>query len=614
MRAPADLLVPSMALAVGLICVAIPVLIDRLAPDQPAQRFDSARFSATVDGANAHTVALPHRWSTDCADCSTVWYRFDIPLQQRPREAQSVYLPAVAHNAAVYLNGQLLAQTGPFTDPVARFDDRPFIATAPVQAWQVGDNHLYVLAKADPPQRGWMPALYVGTEETIVPVFRARSALWVTARQAIAAATAMLGVIALILWTGRRGETAYAWLAAASVSWSLHIAANLAVVPLLKGRWWDGLLAVTFALTAASTFVLARRLTGVAPTIGEMAAFLAPTAAVAVASVGHVGFGLDVVHAITLATCVAAAVVLCTGSRRKRPGARWLLAPGAALMLLALHDLAGVAGAWSPAEGGQLLPFAALLVVGVAAWALLARFVETLNAAELLNVDLELMIQEKTRELYSQFEKVRDLEHKQVVAAERERLMRDMHDGVGGNLVSLLAMIESERTSRRQMAAAVRSALDDMRLMIDSLDPVDDDLNAVLAMYRDRLIPRMTGSGIDLAWEVDLLPPVAGLTPARVLHVLRLLQEAVTNSIKHGGARSIRVTAHAESTADPAHVRIAVADDGSGFDPNYATLGRGLANMERRAAEIGAALQIESAPGCGTRISLVLPFLAGPAS
>jgi signal transduction histidine kinase len=93
---------------------------------------------------------------------------------------------------------------------------------------------------------------------------------------------------------------------------------------------------------------------------------------------------------------------------------------------------------------------------------------------------------------------------------------------------------------------------------------------------------------------------VAGLTPARVLNVLRLLQEAVTNAVRHGRARRIEVTACATAGV----VAIDVNDDGSGFDPGVAARGRGLRNMAHRAREAGADLAIDSRPGAGTRVRL----------
>jgi signal transduction histidine kinase len=251
-------------------------------------------------------------------------------------------------------------------------------------------------------------------------------------------------------------------------------------------------------------------------------------------------------------------------------------------------------------------PWGLLMFFGAAAWQLLLGFLETLNTLELLNIDLETLVQVRTTELQAQFERVRDLERRQTLATERERLMRDMHDGVGGHLVSLLGMIDTGRSAPDQMRTAVRDALDDMRLMIDSLEPVDDDFNAVLAMWNDRLGPRLRAAGVTLHWNVDLLPAVPGLTPARVLHVLRILQEGVTNAVRHGQARTLWLSAGAD--AETGTVQLSLVDDGGGFEPATAASGRGLKNMRHRAHEVGARVDVRSAPGQGTHVILVLPL------
>jgi signal transduction histidine kinase len=102
---------------------------------------------------------------------------------------------------------------------------------------------------------------------------------------------------------------------------------------------------------------------------------------------------------------------------------------------------------------------------------------------------------------------------------------------------------------------------------------------------------------------VALLAPLPGLTPARVLHVLRILQEAVTNAIRHGRARQLWFSA---ADADDG-ATLVLRDDGSGFDGAAQPTGRGLKNMHRRAAECGATLAVHSVPGHGTTVTLRLP-------
>jgi signal transduction histidine kinase len=594
-----DVLRRVVAAVAGLACAALPALLDRWGAERAGLRLDRAEFLATVDSSRGRLVALPHRWHDDCADCVTVWYRFTLPLTPLPRESQAICLPAVGHNAAVYLNGQLIGQGGPFTEPVARLDDRPLLAPAPPGAWVPGANRLLVLVKGDPAQRGFMPAVLIGPEDALSQFAQWRRLLRISAQQAFAAGMAMLGLVMLLVWLNRRSETVYGWLALACAAWAAQRTLDLVLMPWLRAAAWDSLAALALAITAAAVFMLARRLTWAPPTTAERLLLLLPALAVAAALAGAADLGLRLAESASLLVLVAAGLLLAIAGARARSAAGWLLLPGMALAALALHDLLQRWRVW-PADQGDLLGFAAPVVLATAGWALLTRFVETLNAAELLNVDLEAMVADRTRALQAQHERIRELERSQVLAAERERLMRDMHDGLGGSLVSLLAMIEGGRSRPAELTSAVHAALDDLRLMVDSLDPVDDDLNAVLAMYRDRLAPRLRSAGVDLRWNVSLLPPLPGLSPARVLNVLRLLQEAVANAVRHGRARSIEVNA----TARDGTVMIEVADDGCGFDPAAAARGRGLRNMAQRARAAGADFELDSRRGGGTRVRL----------
>jgi len=582
-----------LVVAAALLLALLPWAGERAAQPAAAWLLAEARFGETVDDAGQSRRALPHRWAGDCAACRTVWYRFDITLADLPRDAQAVYLAAAADNAAIYLNGRLLAQGGRFSDPVARLGTRALWAATPPSLWAAGPNRIDVLAKADPPSRGFVGTLAVGPESELVGAWRLHEFLGQTLPQWLAMAAVILALAMVLVWFQRRSEPAYALLAGVALAQALQAGLGLVAEPPLRA--WDAGLVLCAWVAAAAGFALATRLVGATlPPAAGPAALLAGAAAAVAAAWRPDWAGV--------LACAPALLAAATGARLLRHG--WpagearLLVPGVALLLLPLADL----GRWLGDPGAlPLQPYAAGVFLFAAAWVLLLRFVETLNAVELLNIDLEALVQARTAELHRQFDRVRELEHRQTVAAERERLMRDMHDGVGGHLVSLLAMIEADRRRPADLAAAVREALDDMRLMIDSLEPVDDDLNAVLAMWRDRMAPRLRGAGVMLHWEVELLPSVPGLTPARVLHVLRMLQEAVSNAMRHGRARTLWIRAAAAGG-----VRIEVRDDGCGFDPVAVEGGRGLKNLRRRAAEIGAALAIDSRPGCGTTVSLEL--------
>jgi signal transduction histidine kinase len=152
------------------------------------------------------------------------------------------------------------------------------------------------------------------------------------------------------------------------------------------------------------------------------------------------------------------------------------------------------------------------------------------------------------------------------------------------------------------VAAALRECLDDLRLTIDSLEPTENDLLPVLGNLRYRLDKRLKQQGIDLDWRVSEVPKLACMTPQNVLHVLRILQEAFTNVLKHARASTVQVETGVDAPGE--HVFIRVRDNGHGFTGDHA--GHGLANMRRRAQVIGGILQIHPSPS-GTTLSLLLP-------
>jgi signal transduction histidine kinase len=152
------------------------------------------------------------------------------------------------------------------------------------------------------------------------------------------------------------------------------------------------------------------------------------------------------------------------------------------------------------------------------------------------------------------------------------------------------------------MAAALRECLDDLRLTIDSLEPTDNDLLPALGNFRYRVDPRLKRQGITLDWQVGDVPRLACLTPRNLLHLLRILQEAFTNVLKHAGASLIRV--ETGLMADEQQVFIRVSDNGAGFSGDHR--GRGLANMQQRAERIGGVLQVAPSSS-GTTLELLLP-------
>ena len=230
------------------------------------------------------------------------------------------------------------------------------------------------------------------------------------------------------------------------------------------------------------------------------------------------------------------------------------------------------------------------------------RIAQALAESKRMNAELEERVRQKQLELERQFGLLQRLSREAAVADERRRIMSDMHDGIGGQLISTLSLVETGEVTREQIAAALRECIDDLRLAIDSLEPTEEDLLPVLGNLRYRLEPRLKAHGIGLDWQVRDVPRLACLTPQNVLHVLRIVQEAFTNVIKHAQAKVVRVS----TSIDSRGVTIDVGDDGKGFDVATGARGRGLASMRKRAGAVGGELSLQSSPA-GTTLSLRLP-------
>lgn len=198
---------------------------------------------------------------------------------------------------------------------------------------------------------------------------------------------------------------------------------------------------------------------------------------------------------------------------------------------------------------------------------------------------------------------------------EKIRLGRDLHDGIIQSLYAAGLVIQSART-----VASSDPAEADRRLAqgLDSLNQTIRDVRAYIAgLAPDNL--RQTGfaqalealftelrAGRDVRFDLKIDDAAtARLTPEQGTEALQLAREAISNSLRHGGASLITVRLH----PGDGEVCLLVQDNGAGFDPaRRAGAGHGLANMEARAARLGATLRIESRPGEGTRLVLTFPF------
>ena len=269
---------------------------------------------------------------------------------------------------------------------------------------------------------------------------------------------------------------------------------------------------------------------------------------------------------------------------------------------IAVHDML-IANYHISIDHIYLLPYVVPDLFLICLYVMGRRYIDAQVVAERSHIIIAERLREQEYVLRDSYDRLRSIEQREILVGERQRLMRDMHDGLGSTLTGAIHLANGG-AAHTAIAQMLRDSLDDLKLTIDSLEPVDADLLLLLATLRFRFAPRLQAQGITLEWAVTPLPALHWLTPTSALHILRLLQEILTNILKHACASCIRISTEAESCG----VMVYVDDDGIGLLPiDPAAGGRGLRNIRWR-AELLFGQVTWQARQKGVRFTLWLPI------
>ncbi|SFX04673.1 sensor histidine kinase [Marinospirillum alkaliphilum] len=251
------------------------------------------------------------------------------------------------------------------------------------------------------------------------------------------------------------------------------------------------------------------------------------------------------------------------------------------------------------------LPVYLLMLTGLDRWEAAPWTIVSLANVVIASFALTALVffYEKSRhQASSQLQRSKERE---ATARERNRLLREMHDGLGAQLTSALYAARSQQVSVEEMADYLQLALEDLRMMMDSLQTFDGDVATLLGQLRYRMERRLQAAGLKLVWKVDDLPDLPEMTPQNALNLQRIVQESLINVIKHAQASEVELVARLK---DRQTLQISITDNGCGFNLQDDASGRGLSNLHHRATELQAELSIRTATtGKGTRVLLTIP-------
>lgn len=576
-----------------------------------------ARATLQPDGgpATQQEVKLPHRWDHAFPGRNgVVSYRLQLP-ERTPNVPYALYLPRAGNQLQVLLDGREIFHHGELRQPRSDAAKAPLWIPLPATS-QTQAGELVITASVQGGRWGGLTEVHVGPSEPV----RSRYLEHYRWRQwgalGVVFAMAVVAVLAAGLWYLQR-ESVYASFAIASATGMLRFFDRVIEEPPLSWPLWGGLMAAALSLHVLWTVRFSLQLVGLATPrwlrVLWMLMALEVTVAMASFLLYRPAWWTVALAVVSVPAWVATAQVLWCAWRQRSREAMGLAAAGGIAVVAGLYDLLRVRIAGDGASNFSVLPHASMAFVLLMGWVVLDRFARQGRQLRALTDSLDHQVRDKERELQASYEALRRESEQRAAMGERQRIMRDIHDGVGAQLVGLVNLLRKDHVPADMLREHADAALDELRMAVDALQNVEGDLATMLASMRYRLQDRFRACGITLEWALDAsgTTDAGAHTPEQLVQVQRIVLEAFTNILKHAHATRIWVHLHQQSSD---RTTIVIEDNGQGFiaSPGERSAGHGLRNMRLRAQAVGARLDITASAHGGVRVALDLPLPQRP--
>jgi len=193
---------------------------------------------------------------------------------------------------------------------------------------------------------------------------------------------------------------------------------------------------------------------------------------------------------------------------------------------------------------------------------------------------------------------------------ERQRLSRELHDGIGQQLIATKLRLELFDADNKEREIFINGVKDEINRLIDDVRRISNNLMPAVLIELDLATALHNlckgfcqGKGESITCRISNLPEE--MDPRQKNYIFRIVQEALTNAVKHSGATEIYLSA----TVEDESINIHVKDNGKGFDPTrIVNPGNGIINMRERANLLGGQFNLDSVPGKGSDIYVTIPM------
>ncbi|RKG33245.1 histidine kinase [Acinetobacter tianfuensis] len=556
---------------------------------------------------------LPDYWNERWPKFSgTVWYKLTWQFSCEQEQNQPMMLSISFINMAgqVYINDHFLWQSKSLEEPLSRNWNMPRRWMLPVGVLKSGENTVYIRVEGVSELNPGIGLVHLADYESTMAKFER---YWLEMRGLQTYTLCLevaLGVIAAFVWLFRRKETAFGYYALATLLWVVYTAMNLIVEPLfalntinfarIQGLCFLAYICITCLYNwrfANFSALWAERF--LAWLFFAFVLLIAVLPAEYTYAVLQSSFAAGIV--IYVLNCIVYPVI---AFRSKQPEAYCLAVLIFFIYLpLALHDCFRL----YKQEGRLLFVYASPFTTVILASIFALRLTRSMKGVEHFNAKLGRTVEQVRTELSESLNQRHELELNNAKLQERIQLAHDLHDGLGSSLVRSMASIEQSRNdlSNKQFLSVLKHLRDDLRLIVDSGSSLDANVPDTPVLWAAPVRYRFNQLFDELDIAVRWCIPDSwqgNIAVADCISLQRVLEESLTNVLKHSYANSVEVCMKVENE----ELTISVQDNGVGFDiaaVHDSGLSVGLRSMSARLKKIKAELEVVSQPGC-TRVTV----------
>lgn len=535
---------------------------------------------------------------------SAYWYKinWDYQCQNPQNHPLSLSISHINMAGKIYLNQDLLWQDQSITEPLSRSWNTPRIWHIPATAINADENIFWIYLVSSPSQQANLGQLFIGPSHQIESIY---AKFYFEQRTLVLISLIINLVIAIfytIAWLINRRENGYLFMALTLYIWVVYNGLFLAQNLPFMSHWTDRLISWVFTTyTFVACIALWRFAKLSYPKLEKAMLYLwlILSTLLTISTINMLESLLGFILLINLIILILGHLSYPYLIRHSKQIDLYFLAViQVAIVPVALHDgyqfVTNQHNFWSP----YVAPLTTIFI----GFILAVRISNNAKTIASFNLQLKEKVAHAIEEREQALQIKYQLELENIKLQERMHLAHDLHDSLGGSLVRSIAIVNQSEVnlSNTQFLSMLKVLRDDLRQIIDSGSSSDNQIPATPQIWgaaiRYRFLQIFDELDIESSWK---LPDqwVTSPTNFECLTFLRVIEEALTNIIKHSQARSVKIEMYYNQAQQ---LELTIEDNGVGFNvEKVANSGTsiGLRSMQVRLEKINARLEIYSRLG-----------------